>query len=402
MLIPYGTDAPIYHFPFATLGIIAANVAVFAAEVAAGPETIRPYTLQFGVGFHPIQWLTYFFLHADPGHLIGNMIFLWGFGIVVEGKVGPLVFAALYSAIGLLEGVVVQGIMWNSEAIPGPDGDIIPCALGASGAIFGLLAICLIWAPKNDLNIFLWLLFRPIFFEMSIRLFVALYLGLNLWNLYLQGFEMSSELLHVIGAALGLGVGIGMLKMDWVDCEGWDLFSVMAGRNRFGGTSKSRAPQLREMSASEKRAARRRAEEPEPSGEELLARARKKFAARLEAGDPLGAIEVHEQAGKLLEGWELSTAQLGGLIKSLHAAEEFLRSIPLMAEYAKRSPERSDPIRLKMAQILLKAERPVQAERVLATIRGPLSPEQESLRRRLQALAEHQQEEGVMELEGEA
>ena len=33
MIIPYGTDAPIYHFPWATIGLIAGNCVVFGSIV---------------------------------------------------------------------------------------------------------------------------------------------------------------------------------------------------------------------------------------------------------------------------------------------------------------------------------------------------------------------------------
>jgi len=33
MLIPYSTDAPVYYWPFATVGLIVVNVALFAAIV---------------------------------------------------------------------------------------------------------------------------------------------------------------------------------------------------------------------------------------------------------------------------------------------------------------------------------------------------------------------------------
>ena len=42
---------------------------------------------------------------------------------------------------------------------------------------------------------------------------------------------MSTALLHTAGALVGSGVGLWMLKTDRVDCEGWDIFSVWAGKH---------------------------------------------------------------------------------------------------------------------------------------------------------------------------
>ena len=56
---------------------------------------------------HPIQWVTHNFLHYDVLHLAGNMLFLWSFGIVVEGKLGAFKFLMTYLAIGTLHGALV-------------------------------------------------------------------------------------------------------------------------------------------------------------------------------------------------------------------------------------------------------------------------------------------------------
>jgi L-lactate permease len=42
---------------------------------------------------------------------------------------------------------------------------------------------------------------------------------------------MGSALLHLQGAAVGLVLGTVMLKMNWVDCEGWDFFSKSLGKS---------------------------------------------------------------------------------------------------------------------------------------------------------------------------
>ncbi len=99
IIIPTGTDAPIYHRPYATASIIVINIALFF--VVPPPAKIDPsvnamvrpvhtnfdrYALTIGDGQHPVQWLTHSFLNRGWVHLGVNMIFLWVFGIVVEGK----------------------------------------------------------------------------------------------------------------------------------------------------------------------------------------------------------------------------------------------------------------------------------------------------------------------------
>src|SRR3954465_14809848 len=132
IVIPTGTDAPIYHWPFATVGLILLNVALlflvppvagvvrFAEndEVIEDAETasnFERYALAIGDGrLHPVQWVTHNFLHYGFLHLAGNMLFLWAFGIVVAGQPGPIKFLLAYLAIGTLHGAFVQLLLMNS------------------------------------------------------------------------------------------------------------------------------------------------------------------------------------------------------------------------------------------------------------------------------------------------
>jgi membrane associated rhomboid family serine protease len=88
-----------------------------------------------GQGLGALSILTSGFLHGGWGHLLGNMFILWFFGRKVEDATGPLRFALLYLLCiytsGLLS-VIARGSLSPTNAlIPG---------LGASGAIFGIMA----------------------------------------------------------------------------------------------------------------------------------------------------------------------------------------------------------------------------------------------------------------------
>ena len=116
MLIPWNTDAPIYHYPIASAGLIACNVAVFALLIGE-PELAEEYCLAYGDGLHPVQWLTHNFLHADFMHLLGNMIFLWSFGLVVEGKLGWYGMLPAYLGIGIANGWIVQAANQHQDGV---------------------------------------------------------------------------------------------------------------------------------------------------------------------------------------------------------------------------------------------------------------------------------------------
>ena len=78
-----------------------ANVAAYFVVAVGGNLSPESWMLSFADGMHPEQWLLSIFMHAGWMHLIGNMIFLWVFGLVVEGKLGWWRFIPCYLAIGM-------------------------------------------------------------------------------------------------------------------------------------------------------------------------------------------------------------------------------------------------------------------------------------------------------------
>ena len=141
IIIPVNTDAPIYHWPWMTLVLIGVNCVTFFLTGQGEHQT--GWLLQFGHGLNPWEWIAFNFLHFGWLHLIGNMVFLWGFGIVVEGKLGGWRFLLLFLAIGVLGGLIIQAVMLRSELPLGSGG------AGASLIIYGLLAICVVWAARS-------------------------------------------------------------------------------------------------------------------------------------------------------------------------------------------------------------------------------------------------------------
>jgi membrane associated rhomboid family serine protease len=96
--------------------------------------------LEYGNGLHPLQCLTSNFLHGGVLHLVGNMVFLWVFGVLIEGKTGWW-FGPLYLGIGILESAAEQAMMLGAVDVEG--------SLGASSILYGLLAIAALWAAKE-------------------------------------------------------------------------------------------------------------------------------------------------------------------------------------------------------------------------------------------------------------
>jgi membrane associated rhomboid family serine protease len=221
VLLPYRTDAPVYHMPVATIGLIVANTVVFYL-LSSGAIGYESLVLEYGK-LDPLEWITSNFVHAGILHLLGNMIFLWVFGLVVEGKVGPLPFLLIYLGIGAAQCAIEQVLMLGQEE---------GYSLGASAIDFGLLGIAMIWAPKNHVDIWYWFYIATGTFTITIETAAYIFLGFEIFDQILgmaSGFFLTSMLLHLMGAAIGIPLGIFLLKKGYVDCEGWDWFS-MQGR----------------------------------------------------------------------------------------------------------------------------------------------------------------------------
>ena len=378
---PYGTDAPVYYFPWGTIGLIIANVLAFFAMVTAPPEASEQYALQYGNGLHPLEWVTSNFVHGDLMHLIGNMIFLWSFALVVEGKLGPLLFVPLYLGLGITECAIEQTVTLNFD-----EGS----SYGASSIVCALAAMSMIWAPKNDLQCFYYGFFRHGIFEVPILGFVAFYMiGQEVLFAALNDFAVSTPVLHLFGAAVGLVVGVVMLKAGWVDCENWDIFALW--QDRLGEAPKKSARALRKEQA-----------QREQQQSKNLDTARGTLRQLLRDSNGTVALALHEKQARAEPGWQLDEAELLALLDALGKQQQAARGMPLLVEYLRRFTAREVPVRLKLAQLLLQAGRPTQALRVLQKLPDdPLEAKFETLRKKLMAEADHQREVGSVELEAE-
>lgn len=384
VFIPYQTDAPIYHWPFATVGLILVNTLVFAAVLGATQEQIDPWTLQWGDGLHPIQWVTSNFLHAGFMHLLGNMFCLWGFGLVVEGKIGWWRFLLVYLAIGVVECAVEQTLtLGMSEG----------SSLGASAAIFGILAMALVWAPKNEMSCIMLIFYRPFHFDCSILALsgLAVFIEVATWTVTMifrgdsMTFVITSQVLHLMGAAAGFGVAIVMLKKGWVDCENWDLFSVMAGRNTMSDED------LAEM--------RRQSDDWQQRQHDRRESALEQICEIIADGRPELAYKAHQKMARSIENWHLPEPEFLKLIAAYHDQKLWSESVEPMVEYLRQYREHEPQVRLRLAHVLTEIEkRPGQALKVMDKISPDLLSEgKRELLGRLRTKAERLRDEDPYE-----
>jgi rhomboid family protein len=142
--------------------LIVANIVVFALEAMYGDAFIDRFALwPLGRGFAWWQIVTSAFLHADPTHLLVNMLGLWMFGRDVERALGSMRFVQLYF-LSILTAAIAQLIVTALMQQNAP-------TLGASGALFGVLGAFAMLYPNRVIM----LLIPPI--PLPARIFVFLY-----------------------------------------------------------------------------------------------------------------------------------------------------------------------------------------------------------------------------------
>lgn len=452
-MIPYNTDAPLYHFPIATLAVIVLNLVLLLITPAAliqppgetkfsvldlagleleesetAPSSTFRLSLDYGQGLKPWQWFTSMFMHNGFIHLILNLITLWAFGLVVEGKVGALVFLLLYVGIGAAQAAVAQLLLgFGSEG----------GSLGANAAILGLLGIAIVWAPSNDFDV-LWAFgMRGGSVEIPILVYGFIALGLELLGVVFGPFAVSSGILHLLGLVFGLGCGYFWLQRKWVDCENFDLVSV------YHGIEGKHAPDHAASAAVEQEARdlirnsrSARPETPLPVAEntrpaKTTGKTKPKSpAAKLPDGatsstgqpvaakitdhlqqdiDELLSTDNYATALKLLNKLraggvkiELSQPQLGKLIRDLLAAREYMQAVPFLTEHIERFDQRKISLQLNLAKVLLHLERPHRAATVLRSIdRETLDEAAIASWTKLATHARQQIDSGVIELSEE-
>lgn len=397
ILVPISTDAPIYHRPIGTVSMIILNAFVFAATASDPEAAIEKFGLHHGVGFTPVEWVTSNFIHGGFFHLIGNMIFLWGFGLIVEGKVGWLVFSAIYLLIGALECLVEQAIFYESSGV----------SFGASAIIFGLMTISLIWAPVNELTVFYWLFFRFFgVFDISVSMFACLNLFISFGTmllLFLAEIPMNSELLHLMGAALGAVIGFGYLKAKLVDCEGYDVFSVMAGK------TPSSEPYLSATYQADRRrrqntttARRQRTVEPDPQKRPAKP-SPSRFNRYIKLKKATAAMAELERIRHRNSDWSPTPQQIFALARGLRKASSMKKSAAMYLEFLVLQPNHSVAC-LELAEIFVFVdERPTGAKRLLEKCNlADLSKQQKQRHAQAMQHAQRMIDDGILEINFES
>ena len=157
-MFPINDDAPqINGIPFINYGLIAINVIIFIYEMIITSNfsnKLAQFVLFTNYGAIPNLILSgqnlpslfsSMFMHGSIAHIIGNMIFLYVFGDNLEGRFGHYKYLVIYLIWGIIASFAhsIYAVSTGSGNVP---------AIGASGAISGVLAAYLVFFPHAKIN----------------------------------------------------------------------------------------------------------------------------------------------------------------------------------------------------------------------------------------------------------
>ncbi|MDP3992113.1 MAG: rhomboid family intramembrane serine protease [Nanoarchaeota archaeon] len=190
----------IFDYVSVTAMIIIMNVAtfiIFSFLIATGMPidffAIKPSNIFQGL--YLWTFITSMFMHGGFFHLFVNMLSLLFIGSLVEKIIGPKRYFWFYMISGLLAGLffVLLSIIFP--------GDINAFAVGASGALFGLVGLLMLLTP----NLPVYVMFIPIPIKMK---YAAPGILILLWIISVAGDVPIGNTAHLGGLLAGLAYGI--------------------------------------------------------------------------------------------------------------------------------------------------------------------------------------------------
>jgi len=205
MVLPLYTDDPLEGEtqPYVTWGLIAVNFFIFMAMLPLPAEwqesivkvvgfvpAIEIRDQPFGAAFpRDLTLISSMFVHANAGHLLGNMLFLWVFGNDIEDALGHLRYLMFYMLCG----------MGGAIAFLLNDPHSTTTLIGASGAISGVLTAFLLLRPcaKVEVWTYVWPLgIRAVYV-------VGIWIVLQVWSAATQTEDGVAYWAHIGGMITG-------------------------------------------------------------------------------------------------------------------------------------------------------------------------------------------------------
>jgi membrane associated rhomboid family serine protease len=212
-MIPLYSNRPLSGFPFITIALVIANIAVFWHELTfpGGIDlAVRVYGMIPSNWFNPLgieekipvlaTFFTSMFFHGDFMHIGTNMLYLWVFGRNVEDDFGHFRFLVFYIFTGVIA-TLAYAWAFRSSSIP---------LVGASGAIAGVLGAYFLRFPGSRIyTAFIFIIFIkvipiPAFFLLGIWFAIQIWSSLGSYTPEAFTTGGIAWIAHVAGFVTGL------------------------------------------------------------------------------------------------------------------------------------------------------------------------------------------------------
>jgi membrane associated rhomboid family serine protease len=204
IIVPLGTSVGISRFPLVTVALIFVAVLVFVLQIAADDAKgvfmafgLVPARIAEGKGLHTL--LSHMFLHGGLFHLLGNMLYFWVFARAIEETLGWRKFLLCYLGCGLVAGLV---FLLSNLSAEQP-------AVGASGAISGVLGAFLVFYPTSSIPTYV----IQTVLDIPTWLFLGTWIGLQ-WLYLLIAASLGACTCVAFTAHIG-GFFTGVLLARW-------------------------------------------------------------------------------------------------------------------------------------------------------------------------------------------
>jgi rhomboid family protein len=220
-MIPLRDINPSQRRPIVNVALLVANVLLFLYELMLGDHlqgfllsaafvparAFAPAAAGGGVGYGVASALLSMFLHGGWLHVGGNMLFLWIFGDNVEDRLGHFRYLVFYLLCGYAAAL--------SQALADPT-STVP-AIGASGAIAGVLGAYVVLYPRARIVTLIFLGFFIDFIQVPAFVYLPLWFLMQFfsglaslgartagqggvaWFAHVGGFIAGPVLLYLLG-----------------------------------------------------------------------------------------------------------------------------------------------------------------------------------------------------------
>ncbi len=213
LLVPYEIETLQQERPWANWLIVTACTAVSLLGLFGRGLESREFLQLVLDGFTFPGLIGHVLLHADLLHLIGNMIFLWVFGNAICTNTNNWIYLATFLFCTLVSAtvhVLVDGSM----------------AIGASGAINGIVGVTLAMYPLNRVYLFWLFLVKGGTISCKAWVIILCWFLFDIWGAFTGG-GMIAYWAHIGGFLGGLSLGLAALHFGWFQLTRYDNRSLL-------------------------------------------------------------------------------------------------------------------------------------------------------------------------------